>query len=392
MPILRKILVVVFLGSLLSSAYAQDAATAAATTPSPFKVAPLETEAKHAYLVEAATGDVLYAKDADATMATSSMSKVLTMYLVFEAIRNGKLKLTDEVPVSDHAWKQEGSRMFINANDKVKVEDLIRGVIVQSGNDAAVALAEALGGAEGEFAGMMNTKAQQLGMTHSHFTNATGLPDPDHYSTAHDLATLALNMIRDFPEDYHYYAETEFTYNNIKQGNRNPLLYRGIGVDGLKTGHTEEAGYGLIASALRNGRRLILVVNGLSNMQERADESAKILEWGYREFGLYPTLRKGEKLADAKVWLGVEPTVPVVPEKDFIISLPRNQRHALQVTLIYNQPIPAPVQSGQVLGKALVNVPGKNVVEVPLIAGNNVAEVGFFRRLKLKLKLLLGKL
>jgi serine-type D-Ala-D-Ala carboxypeptidase (penicillin-binding protein 5/6) len=365
---------------------------ALAQDPSAQGIAPLETDARHIILIEEATGDVLVAKDADAAMPTSSMSKVMTMYMVFDALRNGRLKLDDKLKTSQRAFKQEGSRMFLKAGDEASVEDLIRGVIVQSGNDAAVVLAESLGVSEERFADIMTAKAQELGMTHSHFTNATGLPDSEHYSTARDLATLALAMISTFPEDYHYYSEKEFTYNNIKQGNRNPLLYRNIGVDGLKTGHTEEAGFGLIASGVRDGRRLVMVVNGLNDMQERADEAAKILEWGYREFGLYPALRKGDKVAEAKVWLGTEQTVPLVPQKDVFLSLPRRARSGLKVTLNYAQPVPAPVGKGKVLGAVVITAPGKNAMEIPLVAGKEVEQVGFFQRMSQRLKLLVGKM
>lgn len=353
---------------------------------------PLETGAKNAVLVEAATGDILFARDGETSMPTSSMSKVMTMYLVFEALRDGRLKLDDEVTVSKRAWSQEGSRMFLNVGQNVKVGDLIRGVIVQSGNDAAVTLAERLGGSEEQFAAMMNDAAVRLGMTHSHFVNATGLPNPEHYASAHDLVTLALATMRDFPEDYHYYAELNFTFNNIKQGNRNPLLYRNIGVDGLKTGHAEEAGYGMIGSAIRDGRRLVFIVNGLKDMQARADESAKLLEWGYREYGLYPLLKKGQKAAEAKVWLGTAPSVPLVVEKDLALSLPRLARPGLRVTLKYDQPVSAPVIKGQVLGKVTVNAPGKETLEVPLVAGEDVGQPGFRDRMLAKLEYLMGKI
>jgi D-alanyl-D-alanine carboxypeptidase (penicillin-binding protein 5/6) len=250
-------------------------------------VIPPQTAAKQAILVDAQTGAVLFAKNADERMPTSSMVKVMTIYLTFEGLKQNKLQMDDALPVSSYAWKQEGSRMFVNPGDHVRVEDLIRGVVIQSGNDASVVLAEALGGSEASFAERMNAKAKELGMANSHFMNATGMPDPNHYSTARDLAALAIAVIRDYPEYYHYFSELDFTYNKIKQGNRNPLLYRNIGVDGIKTGHTESGGFGLIASSLREGRRLILVVNGLESMQSRADEPAALLEWGYREFGTY---------------------------------------------------------------------------------------------------------
>lgn len=354
--------------------------------------APLETPAKQAFLIDATTGTVLYAKDADSQMPTSSMSKMMTVYLVFEAIKNGKLKWDDTLPTSEHAWKQEGSRMFLNVGEHARVSDLIRGVIVQSGNDAAVVFAEALGsGSEATFADMMNAKAKQLGMNNSHFMNATGLPDPQHYSTAHDLAILALSLMRDFPEDYHFFSELEFTHNGIKQGNRNPLLYRNMNVDGLKTGHTDVGGYGLTASALRDGRRLVLVLNGLEDMQARADESAHVLDWGYREFGLYPVAKAGEKLADANVWLGQSKTVDVVASQNVALTLPRSARAELRTSIRFDQPVPAPIIKGQQLGTLTVTAPGVAPKEIPLVAGADVAEVGFFARLSAKLHLMFSK-
>ena len=354
-------------------------------------VAPVETAARQAYLVDTSTGTVLFAKDAESQMPTSSMSKMLTMYLVFEAIKNGKIKLSDTLPTSEHAWKQEGSRMFLNVGERAKVEDMIRGVIVQSGNDAAVALAEGVGGTEESFAELMNEKARQLGMAHSHFVNATGMPDPQHYSTAHDLATLAVALIHDFPEDYHYFSELEFTYNNIKQGNRNPLLYRSLNVDGLKTGHTDVGGYGLTASALRNGRRVVLVLNGMADMQARADESAKLLDWGYREFGLYPVAKTGDVIAEAKVWLGRDASVPLVAAGDLALTLPRAARAGLKAEAVFDQPVAAPIAKGQQIGKLIVTAPGAEAREVPLVAAKEVVRLGFFARLSAKLRLLFHK-
>ncbi len=355
-------------------------------------VAPVETAAKQAILVDVTTGTVLYAKDADTQMPTSSMSKMMTVYVVFDAIKNGKLKMTDELVTSEHAWKQEGSRMFLNVGQHAKVEDLIRGVIVQSGNDAAVVLAEALGsGSESAFADNMNAKAKELGLANSHFVNATGLPDPQHYSTARDLATLAVALIRDFPEDYHYFSEIEFTYNNIKQGNRNPLLYRNMNVDGLKTGHTDVGGFGLTASAVRDGRRLVLVLNGLKDMQARADESAHLLDWGYREYGFYPVVKANDKLAEAKVWLGQAQTVSLLAAQDVVLTLPRSARAGLKTAITFDQPVPAPIAKGQQLGKLTVTAPGMDAKEVPLVAGDDVPQLGFFARLGVKLHLLLNK-
>lgn len=341
-------------------------------------------------LIDATTGTVLFDKKANERMPTSSMSKIMTMYLVFDAIKQGKLKLDEMVPVSEHAWKMEGSRMFIDVGTQVKVEDLIRGVAIQSGNDASVALAEAVGGTEESFANRMNETAAKLGLTNSHFVNATGLPDPQHYSTPDDLAKLSLALMRDFPEDYRYFGEHEFTYNKIKQGNRNPLLYRNIGVDGVKTGHAEDAGYGMIASAVRDGRRLVLVVNGLSDMQARADESARLLEYGFHEFSTYAIAKAGQKLASAKTWLGESAEVSVVAAQDIAMTLPVSARGGLHAAIEYQQPVTAPIAKGQKLGKLIVTVPGSPAVETPLIAGESVARKGFFASLAAKLSLLLG--
>ena len=278
--------------------------------------------------------------------------------------------------------------MFLNVGQRASVEDLIRGVIVQSGNDAAVVFAEGLGGSEENFATMMNAKAHDLGLTNSHFANATGMPDPQHYSTAHDLALLALALIHDFPNYYHYFSELDFTYNGIKQGNRNPLLYRNMNVDGLKTGHTDVGGFGLTASALRDGRRLVLVLNGLSDMQARADESAHLLDWGYREFGLYPIAKAGDKCADAQVWLGMQPSVPLIIPHDVALTLPRAARDGLKTAITFDQPISAPITKGQQLGKLTITAPGMEPMEILLTAGADVPKLGFFARMMAKIKLL----
>jgi len=374
-----------------TTAPAVSAPLALAVVAAPI-VAPLETAAKQTILVDASTGTVLFAKDPDTQMATSSMSKMMTIYMVFDAIKKGTLKMDDLVPTSEHAWKQEGSRMFLNVGESAKVEDLIRGVVVQSGNDAAVALAEYLGsGSEYTFADMMNTKAKELGMSKSHFMNATGLPDPQHYSTPRDLATLAVALIRDFPEDYHYFSETEFTYNKIKQGNRNPLLYRNMNVDGLKTGHADAAGYGLTASAIRGGRRLVMVLNGMKDMQARADESAHVLDYGYREFGLYPVAKANEQLGEAKVWMGQAQTVPVVASQDIALTLPRAARAGLKTAVTFDQPVQAPIAKGQLLGSLTVTAPTMEPKVIPLVAGSDVARLGFFARLGVKIHMLFNK-
>ena len=355
-------------------------------------VAPFETPARQAMLLDANTDTVLFAKDADTAMPPSSMSKMMTMYMVFDAIRSGKLKIDDMLPVSDHAWKQEGSRMFLNPGQNAKVEDLIRGVIIQSGNDAAVVFAEALGaGSEISFADLMNVKAKELGMNNSHFTNATGLPDPNHFVTARDLITLAMSLMHNFPEYYHFFSELEFSYNGIKQGNRNPLLYRNMNVDGLKTGHTDAGGFGLTGSAVRDGRRLVFVLNGLKDMQARADESAHLLDWGYREFGLYPVAKAGDRIADANVWLGEMTTVPLVINQDVALTLPRTSRSGLKSTISFSQPVAAPVEKGQKLGKMVITAPGMDSKEFDLLSGVSVERLGFFARVAAKIHMMMSR-
>jgi len=379
---MKKFLVVLFLSMFAMQAQAQTAAGG---------VSPLDTLAKQAIVVEATTGSVLFAKDADSQMPTSSMSKTMTAYLVFEAIKNGKLKMDTLITISDIAWRQTGSRMFVKVGDQVRVEDLIRGMVIQSGNDASVALAEAVAGTEASFAELMNAKAKELGLTNTHFANATGMPEPAHYSTARDLATLALSLMRDYPEHYHFYGEQDFTYNNIKQGNRNPLLYRNMGVDGMKTGHTDIAGYGLIASALREGRRIVTVVNGLSSMQERADEPAKLIEWAYREYTVYTPVALGQTAGEAKIWLGEKASVPVAPEKNVTLSLSRAAKETVKVDYTVTGEITAPIQKGQVLGKAVVSGKGIDTVEVPLVAMEDVKQLGFFARSMAKFKRAIGR-
>lgn len=340
----------------------------------------IETTAREALVLDATTGTILLSHNSDERMPTASMSKIMTMYMVFEALDQGRLALDDLLPVSERAWRVEGSRMFIEVGDMVPVEDLVRGVIIQSGNDAAIAFAEALGGTEEAFARQMTERAHELGMANSNFMNATGLPDPDHYSTAEDLALLAQHLIADYPEYYHYYSEIEFTWNDITQGNRNPLLYRDIGADGLKTGHTSEAGYGLTGSAERDGRRIVVVVNGLGSAQARADEAARLLQWAFREFDAFHLFDAGETVTEADVWQGSPSTVPLVVENDLIMTLGQAAWADITVSAAWDGPIPAPVAEGETLGTLTVSAPGIPPREIPLVAGATIEQQGFFGR------------
>jgi len=350
----------------------------------------MDTSAKQAVMIDYDTGMVLLEKDADAKMPTSSMSKVMTMYLVFEAIHDGRLKKDDRFAVSEKAWRMGGSKMFVEAGTKVSIEDLIRGVIVQSGNDATVVLAEGLAGSESAFADMLNAKARELGMMNSHFMNASGWPHKDHYSTAHDMAILAWRMIRDFPDEYHYWSELEFTYNNIKQPNRNPLLFRGIGADGIKTGHTEAGGYGLIGSGILNKRRVILVVNGLPSEKARAQESARLLEWGLRGFENIALFKAGDDVVVASVILGDGKETSLTIEKDLTITLPVTVKNDLKVEAVYEGPLVAPVQKGMKSGVLRVSVPRLDTMEIPLVAAHDVGEANMFSGTFTKIKILLG--
>jgi serine-type D-Ala-D-Ala carboxypeptidase (penicillin-binding protein 5/6) len=336
----------------------------------------LDTNAREAILLDFDTGQILYERNADELMPPASMSKIMTVYLAFERLKDGRLKMEDTVPVSEKAWQKGGSKMFIQVGSRVKISDLLRGIIVQSGNDAAIALAEAIGGSEEAFAELMTQKARDLGMVQSTFRNATGWPDPDHRMTARELAILATAMIRNFPEYYSIYSETEFTYNDIRQGNRNPLLYKNMGADGVKTGHTENAGYGLTASAVRDGRRLILVVNGLDSVNARSTESERFLDWGFREFDNYPLFEKAQVVSDADVWIGDKQAVPLISKRDITLTLPRVSRREMTVKVEYEGPIPAPIEAGQQLATLRVSAPDMEDRTFPLYAGESVGKLG----------------
>lgn len=341
----------------------------------------LETPAQHALLMDFDTGAILFEKDAELPMPPASMSKLMTLTLLFEELKDGRVSLDDKFPVSEHAWRTggagtDGSTMFAELGSSIRVEDLIQGIIVQSGNDACIVVAEALAGSEDAFAQQMTKRAKALGLNNSHFENSTGLPDPEQYMSAHDLATLARHIIKDLPEYYHYFGETEFTWNGIKQHNRNPLLYLGIGADGLKTGHTEASGYGMVGSAIRNGQRLIVVTNGLTSDKQRAEENRRLLEIGFREFKSYDLLAAGAKVDDAEVWGGDAARVPLVVKDPVKVMLLRSSRPGLKVTVRYNGPIPAPITKGQEIGTLNVSAPGAVAINVPVYAGAAVDRVG----------------
>jgi D-alanyl-D-alanine carboxypeptidase (penicillin-binding protein 5/6) len=348
---------------------------------------PIATNAKHVYIADFQTGAVLYDKAAEERLHPASMSKLMTVYMLFDALKRGDVKLTDTFHVSQKAWAMQGSKMFVDIDSDVKVEDLIRGMIIQSGNDACIVVAEGLAGSEEAFAERMNKKAKELGLNDSNFVNSTGWPDPNHYMTAKDIAILSRHVIVDFPEYYHYFAEKEFTWHGIKQGNRNPLLYRtGSGVDGLKTGHTEEAGFGLTASAIRDGRRIIMVVQGLTGMQERADEAGQLLDWAFRETGNFTVVSKGTVLAEAPVEYGETKTVPLTVAQDLTLTLPRADRQKVTAKAVVPTPIMAPIAAGQEIGKLVVSAPNMPDYTISLVAGQDVPKVGVGGRIAINMQ------
>lgn len=336
-----------------------------------------ETSAKQAVMLDYDTGMVLFEKNAHERMPTSSMSKVMTIYLVFEALKNGQISLDSKFMVSEKAWRKGGSKMFVEVDKRVAIEDLIRGVVIQSGNDASIVLAEGLSGSEAAFAQAMNAKAQELGMSGSNFVNSSGWPDENHYSTAYDLAVLGRALIQNFPEYYDYYSEREFTFNNITQKNRNPLLYREIGADGIKTGHTEVAGYGLIGSGTHNKRRVVFVVNGLGDERARAQEGAKLLEYGLHSFKNTTPFKAGDVIAEAEVLLGQKDKVSLQIENDVDLTVPALSGKSVTANLVYNGPLKAPIQKGEQVGELTITIPDMENVTVPVVAAEDVGEIGF---------------
>ncbi|MEA2754788.1 MAG: hypothetical protein QOJ54_1077 [Aliidongia sp.] len=335
-----------------------------------------DTDAQHLFIMDYDTHTVLVDKNGEDRIPTASMSKMMTAYVVFDQVKQGKLHLDDELTVSEKAWRTQGSKMFVPINGRVKVEDLIRGMVIQSGNDACIVLAEGIAGSEDSFVRMMNDLAPALGLKDSHFANVTGLPDPDHYMTAHDLAFLGSHVVTDFPEYYHYFSEMDFTYNNIKQGNRNPLLYKSSGADGIKTGHTEEAGFGLTASIKRGDRRIIMVATGLTSLKGRSQEAERIVDYAFREFQNFEIVKPGDAVDEADVWLGAKTKVPLVTSKGLTVSMARTARKDMKVTLSYDGPVKAPIQAGQQIGTLTVTAPDMAAQSIPVVAGAAVEALG----------------
>lgn len=356
--------------------------------------AAIETKARNMILMDYDTGQYLFTKDEQKMVPPASMSKLMTVYMIFEKLKDGSLSLDDTFTVSENAWRKGGaasgsSTMFLSIGDKVKVGDLIKGILIQSGNDACIVAAENIAGSEEDFAAAMQEKARKIGLNNSSFANATGWPHPDHRMSVEDLAKLAQILIRDFPEYYPIFSERNFTYNGIRQGNRNPLLYSMSEADGLKTGHTEEAGFSLTASAKRGDRRLISVMTGLSSNKERSEEADRIMNWGFREFNNYKILKQGQKVAEVPVWFGKEKTVDLLVNQDIVKTVKRNQVANVKMTAVYDKPVKAPVKQGDKLGIVRIEIPEQEPFEVDIVADKNIEKMGFFSRAMENIKYLL---
>ena len=351
------------------------------------------TPAKQAYITDFESGKVLFAKDAEVPMKPASMAKIMTVFIVFQRVADGSLQLDDKFLVSEKAWRKGGSRSFVEVGSRVSVSDLLHGVIVQSGNDAAIVLAEGIAGTEQAFAEEMNFWAEKLGMTQTNFRNATGWPDPDLQTNAKDLNILTTELIKRFPVDsypdlYPIFAKREFTYNKISQPNRNPLVYGTKGADGLKTGHTEESGYGLVGSAVRDGQRVVMVLNGMDSMKQRSTESRRLIDLIFREYKSYEFFKQGQPVDQANVWLGTAPQVDLVLDAPLKMVLSRKDRQAMEISLQWLDPVPAPIRAGDQIGTLVVTLPDE-VTKMPLRAAQNVDTLGLFNRIGAAVKYLI---
>lgn len=356
-----------------------------------------ETRATSAFIIDQTTGTVLLSKNADLALPPASMSKLMTLYIAFEAIRDGRLSLDEKLPVSKHAMSYGGSTMFLDTTDRVAVEDLIRGIIVLSGNDACAVIAEALSpdGTEAGFARFMTRRAAQMGMTSSTFSNSNGWPQAGHRMSMRDLALLANRLITDFPNFYPLFSEREFKFDGRapqNTRNRNPLLALGIGADGLKTGHTSEAGYGLVGSAKQRGRRIIFVISGLQSARARAEEAESIVNWAFRQFAVKPVAKAGTAVASAEIWMGRDQNVPLVPLEDVSMLMPVTSHDPVKAEVVYTGPIKAPIAKDQQIAELVITPPGLPETRIPLVAGNDVPAGGFMSRVGTVAQILISKL
>jgi D-alanyl-D-alanine carboxypeptidase (penicillin-binding protein 5/6) len=370
----KTVVLVAAVSMLLPIGLATSAHAAQALVPQPPQLA-----AKSYILIDAITGEVIVEMNADDVLAPASLTKLMTAYMLDYEVALGNVSLDDQVRISEKAWRTKGSRMFIQEGTFVKLEDLMRGIIIQSGNDASVAVAEHLAGSEDAFADLMNQHAVRLGMTQTHFRNSTGLPAEGHKTTARDLATLARAIIREYPEQYKVYSEKEFTFNKIRQPNRNKLLWRDSTVDGLKTGYTSEAGYCLVASAKKDGQRLISVVLGAASTEARAQESQKLITYGMRFFETHVLYDAQEILNEARVWGGAQDYMELMLESEVAVTIPRGQAKYIKATMDINNGIEAPLSAGDILGKLVITLDTDIILERDLVASNDMLEGGFFK-------------
>lgn len=379
MLFLRKFLLVTL--TLVSIAAASAGAQTPTTAPAPIP-SPPSFDSKSYIMIDFDSGAVLAEHNPDERVEPASITKIITTYLVYKALEQGQISLDDEVLISEKAWRMGGSKMFVEVGDRVTLKQLLKGIIIQSGNDATVAVAEHVAGTERAFADLMNAEAKRLGMTGTHYVDSTGWPHPEQYTTARDIATLAQALIRDFPEYYAGYAEREFTFNDIKQYNRNTLLFQDDSVDGLKTGHTESAGYCLVASALREGMRLITVVMGTPSEKARAANTQALLSYGFRFFETHKLYSADEPLATPRAWKGEAENVPVGLAEDLIVTIPRDRYGGLSASLDLNDQILAPVQQHEEVGQVKVRFDGEPLREEPVIALRSVDKGGLWRQAK----------
>jgi D-alanyl-D-alanine carboxypeptidase (penicillin-binding protein 5/6) len=367
------------------------AGPAGSQTPTPAQAAeqlaadPLNTNAPYAYIMDGDSGLPLYCKQCEQPLIPASMSKLMVYYLVFERIRDGRITLDDEFTVSEHAWRTggagtDGSTMFLKLGSKVRVEDLLRGAVIQSGNDACIVLAEGLAGSEEAFAREMTARAHELGMTNSNFTNATGLDHPDHRMSAADIARIGYLIIKEFPQFYPMFAEPDFTWNGIRQPNRNPLMREISGADGIKTGHLSASGYGLVGSAVRDGERRIIVLQGLESETARRQEGARVMRAAFSDFTVNTVVAQGAEVAVADVWLGEQKSVPLLASEAVELGLHVDAMRKLSSVVVYQGPLRAPVKEGDAVGELIISAPGVEDVKVPVTAGATVKKLGLFGR------------
>ena len=354
-----------------------------------FPVFAIDTKALQAIVYDYNTQEIIFEKQSNELTIPASMTKIMTVYAVFDRIQNTSLSVTDKCTISTRAFRMGGSRMFLERNDKVTINDLLRGIIIQSGNDASVAIAECLSGTEDDFALLMNSYASSLGLKKTNFVNASGWPEDNHYSTVRDLSILSEALIRDFPDFYSYFIEKEFTYNGIRQFNRNSLINRLDGSDGLKTGFTKKSGWGIAASAIRENRRIIVVINGANSSRSRALESENLINWAFRETTQKTILEKNQIIKEVDVWLGSKPTVNLVIDEDVIKTLSYEQIKTIKSTIEYEKPISAPIKTGDQLGKMIIQISGKQNIELPLVAGTKIKSINPLLRIFAAIKYLI---